>query len=74
MTFEYPKSRKGELPPTASVKESLISNYSTVPKDARIVKTWINVNELSGNEELPMLKSFEPGYFVLGNRIDVEIA
>jgi hypothetical protein len=74
MTFEYPKSRKGELPPTDDIKETMISSILPVPKDTRIVKTWINVNELSGNEELPMLKSFEPGYFVLENRIDVEIA
>ena len=67
MTYVVEKSRKGELPQTTGLKESLLSTFSPVPEDIRIVKMWINVNELSGNEELPMLRSFEPSYYVLGN-------
>jgi hypothetical protein len=74
MTYVVEKSRKGELPQTVGLKESLLSTFSTVPEDIRIVKMWINVNELSGNEELPMLRSFEPSYYVLGNQIDTEIS
>ena len=70
----YRESRKGEQPQTFGLKESLLFHDSPVPKEERVVKIWINVNGLSGNPELPMLKSFEPAYFTLENEINLGIS
>jgi hypothetical protein len=74
MQFVEVKSRKGELPQLSGLKESLSYTFSPVPEDTRITKIWINVNDLSGNEELHELNSFEPGHIVLGNQINTEIS